>query len=168
MDSSAAIVVTSFPPIAAPDARVLILGSMPGAMSLRMGQYYAHPRNSFWRIMGDLAGAGPEKPYEERAQILRSRGLALWDVLKSCVRPGSLDADISLEEPNDFAAFFASHPRIARVGLNGGKAATAFRKYGAPHLPPGAVVVQLPSTSPAHAALDFPRKCSVWRSALPL
>jgi TDG/mug DNA glycosylase family protein len=160
--------VTSFPPIAGPDARILILGSMPGAMSLRLGRYYAHPRNAFWGIMGELAGAGPDKPYDERTRILRSRGIAVWDVLKSCIRPGSLDADISVEEPNDFAAFFAAHPRIAHVGLNGGKAAASFRKYGAPHLPPGVAVTQLPSTSPAHAALDFARKCAAWRSALPM
>ncbi len=82
------LVVRSFAPLAAPDARLLILGSMPGVASLDAGQYYAHPQNAFWRIMGELVGAGPDKSYEERTHILRKRGIAVWDVLKSCVRAG--------------------------------------------------------------------------------
>jgi len=97
--------IRSFPPVATSEARVLILGSMPGIASLTAGQYYAHPRNAFWRIMGKLVGAGPENPYDERLRILKKGGIALWDVLDSCVRPGSLDANISNETPNDFAIF---------------------------------------------------------------
>jgi TDG/mug DNA glycosylase family protein len=141
---------------------------MPGAASLKAGQYYAHPRNAFWRIMGELTGAGPEKAYDERTRILRSQGIALWDVLKCAIRPGSLDADITVEEPNDFAGFFAAHPQLRLVGLNGGKAAASFQKYAVRHLPAGAAVARLPSTSPAHAALDFARKCAAWRAALSL
>jgi len=99
---------------------------MPGAMSLSAGQYYAHPRNAFWKIMGELVGAGPDAPYAERAAILQARRIALWDVLHSCIRAGSLDADIRDEAPNDFAAFFATHPRIKRIGCNGAKAAASF------------------------------------------
>lgn len=161
-------VVRSFAPVAAPDAEILILGSMPGEASLRAGQYYAHPRNAFWRIMGELAAAGPELPYAERVQELRARRIALWDVLQSCVRPGSLDSSISDEVPNDFASFFAAHPRIRRIGLNGGKAAAGFRKYAAASCPPGVAVVTLPSTSPAHAALRLEEKCVRWRAALDL
>jgi TDG/mug DNA glycosylase family protein len=92
--------------------------------------------------------------------------VAVWDVLQLCVREGSLDAAIRDEVPNDFAAFFAAHPHIRRIGLNGGKAAASFRKYAAVHMPPGAEAVVLPSTSPAHAARSLETKLSLWRAAL--
>src|ERR1700685_3002213 len=110
--------VESFPPIASEMSRVLILGSMPGTASLKAGQYYAHPRNGFWRIMGELFGAGPLLPYEQRVARLEQAGVALWDSLQSCVRPGSLDASITEEDTNDFAAFFAKYPRIGHVYFN--------------------------------------------------
>lgn len=158
--------VRGFPPIAAPDARILILGSMPGIASLEAAQYYAHPRNAFWPIMGALFGAGPEQPYADRTACLKAQRVAVWDVLQLCVREGSLDADIRAEVPNDFAAFFAAHPRIRRIGLNGGKAAASFRKHAAMHMPVGAEAVILPSTSPAHAARSLETKLSLWRAAL--
>jgi TDG/mug DNA glycosylase family protein len=161
-------VVRSFAPIASPDARVLILGSMPGVASLAAGEYYAHPHNAFWRIMGELVGAGPEKPYDERTRILKAHGIAVWDVLQSCVRPGSLDADIRDEVPNDFATFFASHRRFTHIGLNGGKAAASFRRHAARFCPGHVVIATLPSTSPAHAARSFAEKCALWRAALPI
>jgi double-stranded uracil-DNA glycosylase len=162
------LVIRSFEPIAAPNARLLILGSMPGVASLEAGQYYAHPHNAFWRIMGDLVGAGPEKSYDERTRILRDRGIAVWDVLKSCVRQGSLDADIRDEVANDLPAFLAAHPGIVRIGLNGGKAAASFKMHAARYCPPGVTVVKLPSTSPAHAARTFAEKCEMWRAGLGL
>lgn len=160
--------VRSFPPIAAPDARILILGSMPGVASLQAGQYYAHPHNAFWRIMGELIGAGPDKPYSERATILRTHGIAVWDVLQSCTRSGSLDSSIRDEVPNDFARFFARHRRLTHVGLNGGKAAQSFRRYAALHCPSDVTVTVLPSTSPAHAARSFAEKLALWRATLPI
>lgn len=162
------VIIRSFAPIATPKARVLILGSMPGVASLQAGQYYAHPQNAFWRIMGELIGAGPEKPYEERARRLKANGIALWDVLQSCIRPGSLDSDIRDEVPNDFAAFFAAHPRITHIGLNGGKAAASFKRHAARHCPPDIAVATLPSTSPAHATRSVAEKCELWRTALPI
>lgn len=158
--------VRGFPPLSAPDAELLILGSMPGIASLEAGQYYAHPRNAFWPIMGHLFGAGPDLAYPGRAQRLREQRVAVWDVLQLCLREGSLDADIREEVPNDFAAFFAAHPHIRRIGLNGGKAATSFRNYAAAQMPSGAEVVVLPSTSPAHAARRFEEKLALWRSGL--
>lgn len=151
----------SFPPLAAPDARVLILGSMPGVASLQAGQYYAHPRNAFWPIMGELFGAGLDKSYAERCRILCAHGVAVWDVLQSCVRAGSLDADITDETPNDFPAFFAAHPHITHVFLNGGKAAASFRKYIRDY-PPSVTVMALPSTSPAHAGMAQAEKLKRW------
>lgn len=141
---------------------------MPGAASLAAGQYYAHPRNAFWPIMGELIGAGPDKPYANRTVLLRANHTALWDVLQNCTRPGSLDSNIADEVPNDFAAFFAAHPRIERVALNGGAAFKFFRKYAAHLAPAGAAIVQLPSTSPAHAARSFAEKCKLWREGLAL
>src|SRR4029077_16189116 len=98
--------VQSFPPIVSQQSKVLILGSMPGEASLKADQYYAHPRNAFWPIMGELFGAGPSLPYQERVALLQSTGVALWDSLQACVRPGSLDASITNEAANDFPGFF--------------------------------------------------------------
>jgi len=160
------MIVRSFAPVSAPDARVLILGSMPGTASLQAGQYYAHPRNAFWPIMGALYGAGPDLPYADRAAKLKAEGVAVWDVLQAYERQGSLDANIRGDVPNDFAAFFAAHPGIRRIGLNGGKAAASFRKHAGRLLLQGAAVHVLPSTSPAHAARGFEEKCAIWRAAL--
>ena len=119
-----------FPPIASPDARILILGSMPGQASLAAGQYYAHPRNAFWPIMGALFGAGPELPYAQRLERLASAGIALRDVIGRCERAGSLDSAIAPAsiEANDFAGLFAACPGIDHVFFNGTAAATLFRR----------------------------------------
>ena len=159
------MIVQGFDPIAAPEARLLILGSMPGVASLEAGQYYAHGRNAFWPIMEQLFGAGPEKPYPECQAILMESGVAVWDVLQFCRRKGSLDANIKAEVPNDFASFFAAQPGIDRILLNGGKAAKSFGKYAAMHAPPSANQIAVPSTSPAYASMSFARKCELWRAA---
>jgi hypoxanthine-DNA glycosylase len=157
--------VSSFPPVAAPDARVLILGSMPGEASLRAGQYYAHQRNAFWRIMGDLLGAGAELPYVDRLARLQAAGIALWDVIADCRRSGSLDADIVKESvrANDFSGFLAAHPGVERVYFNGGAAETNFRRHVLPNLPGTTLrMLRLPSTSPAHAARSYAEKLAAW------
>jgi TDG/mug DNA glycosylase family protein len=160
------MIVRSFPPIAKPGARLLILGSMPGATSLAAGEYYAHPRNAFWPIMGQMFGAGPDMPYAERVERLQAKGVAVWDVLQACEREGSLDSNIRGETPNDFAAFFAAQPGIVRILLNGGNAAAGFRKHAAHLLPPGTQAITVPSTSPAHAARSLDQKLALWRAAL--
>ncbi len=157
-----------FPPIAAPDARVLILGSLPGQASLAARQYYAQPHNAFWRIMGELFGAGPDLPYDERAARLRASGIALWDVCKAAVRPGSLDAAIDVETVviNDFERFFREHPRIAHVCVNGGTAHRLYVRKVQPILPEPTSSLPLhllPSTSPAHASLRLVQKLERWR-----
>ncbi|MFA5941978.1 MAG: DNA-deoxyinosine glycosylase [Sinimarinibacterium sp.] len=161
--------VHSFPPIEDERARILILGSMPGRESLRANQYYAHPRNAFWPIMGEISGALPALPYEQRALKLRAAGIALWDVLASCTRPGSLDSDIAPDSihPNDFAAFFKKHPHISRVYFNGSMAELSFRKHVLPHLGHLALLLErLPSTSPANASLRFEQKLEAWKTIL--
>ena len=156
--------VESFPPIISDNSRLLILGSMPGAASLRAGQYYAHPRNAFWPIMGELFGAGPSLSYEQRVERLQSVGVAVWDTLQACLRPGSLDASITEEVANDFPALFAAHPDITHVFFNGSKAETAFRRLVLPVLPDDhrLTFMRLPSTSPAHAAMGVDAKLQAW------
>ena len=156
-----------FPPVVAPGARLLILGSMPGEASLSAGQYYAHPRNAFWPIMGALFGAEPGLVYPDRLRVLTGAGVALWDVLRSCARRGSLDSAIRDEEANDLAAFLAEHAEIASVLFNGAKAEQAFLRHVLPGLdrPPPALL-RLPSTSPAHAGMSPARKLEAWRAAM--
>ncbi|MDH2917094.1 MAG: DNA-deoxyinosine glycosylase [Gallionella sp.] len=159
--------IHSFAPVCNVDARVLILGSMPGKESLRQNRYYAHPQNAFWKIMGELVGAAPQLPYPARLQALRAARIALWDVLHSCERQSSLDADIEQEQANDFAAFIAQHPHIRHVFFNGGKAEQSFRKFvlGRQPLPP-LTLHRLPSTSPAYAGMRYEAKLAVWRAAI--
>lgn len=157
-----------FAPIAAPDARVLILGSLPGQVSLAHRQYYAQPHNAFWRIMGALFDAGPEWPYEERAARLEARGVALWDVCRAAVRPGSLDSAIDLRSvlPNDFRTFFRTHGAITAVFTNGGTATRLYTRCVLPGLAEPARSLPLhplPSTSPAHASLRFDQKLARWQ-----
>lgn len=159
----------SFPPVAAPDARILILGSMPGVASLQAQRYYAHPRNAFWPIMASLLGFSADAPYPDRLRKLMAARIALWDVLQSCHRPGSLDSAIDPRSQiaNDFASFFRTHAQIELICFNGGKAAETFHKQVAPTLQmPALRCLQLPSTSPAHAALSFDAKLQRWRDAL--
>ena len=158
--------IHSFPPIAAPDATLLILGSMPGKASLLANQYYAHPRNAFWPIMGELFGAGPAMPYARRIRVLEHAGVAVWDVLASCTRGSSLDSDIDEESivPNDFASFFRAHPRIERVFFNGAKAEASFRRHVVPRLAAATLrFTRLPSSSPANASWSHARKLRAWR-----
>ncbi|PQA27962.1 DNA-deoxyinosine glycosylase [Amnimonas aquatica] len=166
-------VVRSFAAVENPAARVLILGSMPGVASLTAGEYYAHPRNAFWHIMAELAGADPALAYAERLARLRAAGIALWDVLASCERPGSLDADIVAPSVvvNDFAGFLRRHPEIDRIGFNGATAAQCFRRHALPGLREAGLadalaLHTLPSTSPAHAGMPYARKLALWSAFL--
>jgi len=158
-----------FKPIAQRDARVLILGSLPGAESLKQVQYYAKKQNSFWKIMGELAGAFPDLSYAERLRRLKESGIALWDVCASAFRPGSLDAAIQFPVPNNFAGFFESHRRIEFICFNGQPAHRLFQRYVMPDMPEKISALPriiLPSTSPAHAGMRYEQKLSRWREAL--
>lgn len=158
----------AFLPVSRHDACVLVLGTLPGPESLRQQQYYAQSRNAFWRIMGELVGAGPELPYPRRLEVLVEHRIALWDVCAAAERAGALDAAIRRASvvPNDFVAFFGEHPSIELVCFNGQTAASLYRQLVMPGLPAEFAAIEqraLPSTSPAHAALSFERKLERWR-----
>ena len=146
---------------------MLVLGSLPSRASLRARQYYAHPRNAFWKIMHVIVGA--EGSYASRCRSLQEQGIAVWDVLSSSVRPGSLDADIDMSSavPNDFEQFFAGHRNIRLVCFNGRKAQQMFDRYvRSAHPNDGFGYALLPSTSPAHAALTPAEKLEIWRGII--
>jgi TDG/mug DNA glycosylase family protein len=156
-----------FPPVAGGKPKALILGSMPGVESLRKGQYYAHPRNSFWFILGRLFKFDPAINYGKRKEILKSNHIALWDVLMACEREGSLDSsiiDASLVE-NDFLSFYAKYQTIRYVFFNGARAEKEYKKRVLPVVQrkhPGIKYIRLPSTSPAMASLTKEEKLSQW------
>lgn len=158
--------IQSFPPIIGPNARILILGSIPGAASLAANEYYAHPRNLFWRIIAELFHTEPLLDYSSKTQTLITARIALWDVMKSCYRPGSLDAAIDKQSivSNDFKALFISHPQIKQIFFNGATAEQSFRRLVLPGLNGQPLSLQrLPSTSPAHAAMTYQQKLACWR-----
>lgn len=158
-----------FPPVARRDARVLILGTLPSVRSLEAWEYYAHPRNAFWRIVEDLFEIPRDRPYRERTAGLTRRRVALWDVLEASRRQGSLDAAIDTTDAavNDFAGFFRAHPGIRLLCFNGRKAEDLFLRLAAPalevELPQ---TLRLPSTSPAHAAMPYAEKLRRWSVVL--
>jgi double-stranded uracil-DNA glycosylase len=158
----------SFPPVARADARVLILGTLPGQASLKAQEYYAQPQNAFWPLMGSILGAGRDLPYPERLRRLEANFVALWDVCASAHRPGSLDHKIdgASVAPNDFGSFFEQRPRIERICFNGAMAERLFLKHVAPTLSAQFHKVRLPSTSPAHAGRSFAQKREAWAAAL--
>jgi hypoxanthine-DNA glycosylase len=163
--------IRGFPPIADRRARTLVLGSMPSEASLAAREYYAYRHNQFWRIAGEICGVAADAPYAWRVAALKRCRIALWDVLESCVRAGSLDAAIREDSirVNDFATFLAAHPGIRRVCFNGRKAQSAWRRHVEPRLS-GPLRLEyrlLPSTSPAHAGMSYRSKLRAWRSAIP-
>ena len=150
----------AFPPVVDERTRLLILGSLPGDASLRAAQYYAHPRNAFWRLIGAVIGADLiPVPYEARLDTLRTHGVGLWDVIASAERRGSLDAAIRNPQVADLIALTNRLPALRAVAFNGGKAARAGRRMleGATT----AELIDLPSSSPAHAR-PFEEKLGRW------
>jgi len=147
-------------PVIAPGTRILILGSFPGAASLAAQQYYAHPRNQFWKLVGALVGEDLYAlPYNERLPRLLAHRFGLWDVLAACEREGSLDSAIRKPAANDFERLHKLCPQLETVGFNGqasGKFAPQFEQAGYR-------TVVLPSSSPAHMAMTFEQKLEIWR-----
>ncbi|MCM5677977.1 DNA-deoxyinosine glycosylase [Schlegelella sp. S2-27] len=147
-------------PVIAPNTRLMVLGSFPGVASLQAQQYYAHPRNHFWPILSAIWDIDLRPlPYEQRLDVVRKRGLGIWDVYGGCRREGSLDSAIEDAEPNDLAGLKASLPQLQAFAHNGGESARSMRITRAL----GLAVYRLPSTSPANASWSFERKLAAWR-----
>lgn len=157
---------TAFPPVVAKHSRVLILGSMPGEISLAQQQYYAHPRNAFWWIMARLLDIPQQQAYERRIVALRECGVALWDVLHRCERVGSLDSAIhqASAQANDFAQFLQTYPAIEAICFNGQSVQQMFQRHVIRGLgfQPAQQLITLPSTSPANARLRPEDKLAQW------
>lgn len=160
--------LTSFAPLVGIQPHSLILGSMPGQQSLIMQQYYAHPRNAFWPIMGALLGFDPKAPYAERVAHLLTAGFAVWDVLESCHRRGSLDGDIKRDtiRINNINALLKEYSNIQTILFNGGTSAQLFKRHVWPELKrqnQRIELIRLPSTSPAHARISVSEKTAEWQ-----
>ena len=156
-------IISGLDPVTGPLPRILILGSFPSILSLEKTEYYGNPRNRFWAIMEELFAVPAGLPYPGRVARLTQTGIALWDVVRTCERPGSADSRIKNPVPNDIAGFFSAHPTLRLVALNG---STAGRLYHRLAEVPGLPSVILPSTSPAHAAMPSEVKVQRWREGL--
>ena len=158
--------LTGLPPLIAPNCRLLILGSFPGVSSLAASQYYGHPRNHFWPLMGMILASSAQPvsgiSYENRSKWLLQHGIGLWDVYAACERVGSLDADIRHPRLNDLAGLRQQCPLLQAVAHNGGESYKHRRHTEALGLP----VYKLPSSSPANASWSFERKLAAWRAVI--
>jgi TDG/mug DNA glycosylase family protein len=165
-------VIRSFNAVVNDCTHTLILGSMPGQVSLDVNQYYAHSRNAFWPIINELLSLPADATYADRLFALQKNGIGLWDVLAQCERQGSLDSDIKTASivANNFVELFQQHPQINKLLFNGATAERYFQRYVLPYLNNSAALTlqRLPSTSPAHAAQSLATKLSAWQSALRL
>lgn len=152
---------TAFAPLADDRTRVLVLGSLPGDASLKAAQYYAHPQNGFWRLIGGVIGRDLHAmAYPDRVEALRLAGIGLWDVIAAAERPGSLDVAIRSPQAADLPGLIARLPNLRAVAFNGATAAKGGRKAlaGAGHL----TLIDLPSSSPAHASRSLAEKAESW------
>lgn len=150
--------IQSFDPIVDDQSEILILGSIPGNKSLEMQQYYAHPQNQFWKIIFHVLKGNFSSDYYERVAFLKSKHIALWDVIDTCERKGSLDTAIRNEEANDIAQLLKNHPNIKAIFCNGQKSFNNMKKILNNSTIP---VYSLPSTSPAHT-ISFDVKLKAW------
>lgn len=162
--------VRGFAPVAAADARVLVLGSAPSVISLQRGEYFGNPRNAFWPVMAELLGRPAGEDYAARTRMLLEARIAVWDVLARAQRQGSLDAAIVAASAavNDFTGFFTEHPEVRAVFFNGRTARMFWdrRVAGSQDLPGGLALATLPSTSPANAGLARDEKAAAWRQVV--
>ena len=154
----------SFAPIVGKDARVLVLGSIPGDRSLALNEYYGHPQNRFWRVLARLCEQEVPRTYAEKREMLLRNGIALWDVAHQAFRPGSMDSDIRDEKPNDIPALAASLPQLHTIAFNGKTAERLHDKY----FPRAANLryLAMPSTSPANAAFSLEKLCACWEKMM--
>ncbi|MBQ8458629.1 DNA-deoxyinosine glycosylase [bacterium] len=154
----------SFKPSVDNNSKILILGSMPGVKSLEEQQYYAHPQNRFWKVMGAICDEPnlSEFDYDTKLKTLLNNNIALWDTIKSCKREGSLDSDIQNEKPNNIKGLLKKYPNIKTICLNGNKSYSAFNKYF-PDLSEKYTCHKMPSTSPANARYSLDKLIEEWK-----
>ena len=152
--------ISSFPPIVSNDAKILILGSVPGVKSLEMQEYYAHPQNKFWKIIFELFNENFSEDYLEKIKILKKNKIAVWDVIDSCERVGSLDTKIKNEESNDILQLLKKYPNIKTIFCNGGKSYKNLQKIVGKNFE--IPIYLLPSTSPLHT-ISFAKKLESWK-----
>lgn len=157
--------VRSFIPIIAPGSRILILGTMPGVKSLEKREYYGHPRNAFWKIIYAVFGRAVEEDYRDRCAFLENSGIALWDVIESCRRPGSSDSAIKSAQPNDIKKLVEEHRAITAILFNGQAAEKIYRRLIGHDALPAIAYHVLPSTSPANT-MKYEEKFRRWRNAI--
>ena len=155
----------SFPPLINSSSKILILGSLPGEESLKQVQYYAHPRNAFWKIMFTIFNEIYSEDYSAKCELLLKNHIALWDMVHSGIREGSLDSDIKNEIPNDIEELLKEYQGISTILLNGKKAEAMYKRHFS-QIP--VHTIALPSTSPANARLNFEEKLKVWKEAINL
>ncbi|MDO0825086.1 DNA-deoxyinosine glycosylase [Desulfosporosinus nitroreducens] len=153
--------VSSFKPIVDERSRILILGSIPGVESLRLQEYYANPRNQFWKLIYAHFELEPSECYEERVSFVKSKGIALWDVIGNCLREGSLDSAIREEKVNNFRGLFKAYPGIEIVLFNGGKAYETYKKWVGFKALPNITFLKLTSSSPANTK-KYEEKLREW------
>lgn len=154
--------IRSFPSLSNPAAEVLLLGTMPGAMSLALNEYYGHPRNHFWKLLAAIFNEPLPTDYQVKKEMLLRNNIAVWDVLQACERQGSLDSAIMKEVPNNFTAFLDEHPNVKLIAFNGQKAAAFFKKHVGFKGQYDFLI--LPSTSPANAGKSFEQKLKEWQA----
>ena len=156
--------IFSFPPVSREDSKILVLGTMPGAMSLKLNQYYGHGGNAFWKILFEIFDKPFTKDYQIRKSLALENGIAIWDVLQACERKGSSDNAIKEEVPNDFRSFFQKHPHLKRIVFNGKKPMEFFDRYV--DITFDGQLIMPPSTSSANTWFSFEEKLSKWEKAL--
>lgn len=162
--------VDSFPPIIGSNPKLLILGSSPSIISVAKHQYFANPRNSFWPILAEIYKFDPSLNYLQRVKICESLPIIIWDVIQYCQRKGSLDSAIKAESviTNDIQSLLKNYQNIECIAFNGASASKWFKQKVIPALIPVQNIkyLNLPSTSPAHAAMSFDKKLSLWQQII--
>lgn len=155
----------SFPPISNPETEVLILGTLPGDRSILTGEYFAHPRNRFWKIIAAITNNPVPLSYQGKLDLLNKTGIGVWNVLEKAQRTGSLDTAIKNGIPNDIPGFIADHKELRVIGFDGLKAAALFDKYFTRRK--DLMYLSLPGCSPANARYDLEALCGKWSALFP-
>lgn len=155
-------IINSLAPVIDKNSKILILGSIPGKQSLDKQEYYGNNRNAFWKMIYTLYDQVLQDHYRSKIEFIKSKNIALWDVIENCSRKGSLDSNIKDEKPNDFETFFSNYPNLKYVFFNGGKAYDVFKKRVGFNISEDIKFEKLTSTSPANT-ISFEEKLEAWR-----